>query len=165
MERLQQLFHRTRPLAGFGVTVLVGLVELVNRLWVSSVFWHSGMTKLATWSSTLYLFNYEYHVPLLPPDFAAYLGTAIEVGMPVFIALGLGGRVAAGILFLFNFTAAMSYPALTAEGISFHQIWGLMILVVVMRGPGLFSLDRLIGFLASKRSRLPRRRMKEASAY
>ena len=48
------------------------------------------MTKLASWDATLYLFEYEYAVPFLPTELAAYIGTGVEITMPVLLALGLG---------------------------------------------------------------------------
>ena len=39
---------------------------LFTRLWVAWVFFNAGLVKVATWDSTLYLFEFEYQVPLLP---------------------------------------------------------------------------------------------------
>ena len=47
--------------------------DLLLRCWVAYAFWVSGLTKIQTWDSTLYLFENEYNVPLLPPELAAYL--------------------------------------------------------------------------------------------
>ena len=68
------------------------LALLAARLYVSSVFFRSGMVKIADWGSTLALFRDEYTVPVLPPTFAAYLGTFGELFFPVLITLGLAGR-------------------------------------------------------------------------
>ena len=59
--------------------VSIPAVLLFTRLWVAYVFFNSGLTKIASWDSTLYLFEYEYQVPLLPWQLAAYLGTATEL--------------------------------------------------------------------------------------
>ena len=120
------------------------LADLGIRLWVANVFWKSGLTKIASWESTLYLFEYEYQVPLLSPAMAAYLGTAAELTLPVFLALGLGGRWAAAALFLFNIVAVVSYPSLNPAGILQHQLWGLMLLIPLFYGPGKISLDYFI---------------------
>lgn len=127
--------------AGVG---LIAIAEAINRIWVASVFWQSGLVKIQSWSSTQYLFRHEYAVPLLPPDGAAVLGTGAELVLPVFLALGLGGRLAAGALVVFNITAVVSYPGLNAAGIQAHMIWGLMLLAATLRGPGLLSLDAAI---------------------
>jgi putative oxidoreductase len=127
--------------------------DLVLRCWVSYAFWVSGLTKIQNWDSTLYLFNDEYAVPLLSPEIAAYLGTATELGFPVLLAFGLLGRFAALSLFLFNIVAVLSYPDLGAAGIEQHKVWGIMLLVCLLHGPGKISLDRWIGkrFFSAKK--------------
>lgn len=125
-------------------SVLVPLLLLFCRLWVAWVFFNSGLTKISTWDSTLFLFEYEYQVPLLPWQLAAYMGTAAELILPVFLALGLLTRPMAAILFVFNIIAVVSYPVLWEQGFFDHQLWGLMILIVVVWGPGPLSLDKII---------------------
>lgn len=127
-----------------GLDRLAPFADLALRLYVANVFWKSGLVKIQSWSSTLYLFEYEYAVPLLPPTAAAYLGTGIELVFPVLLALGLAGRLAAAVLFVFNIMAVVSYPTLNAAGVADHQLWGLLLAVLVVRGPGALSLDRLL---------------------
>ncbi|MCG9575166.1 DoxX family protein [Vibrio tubiashii] len=122
----------------------VPLLLLFCRLWVAWVFFNSGLTKIASWDSTLFLFEYEYQVPILPWELAAYLGTAAELILPVFLALGLLSRPMAAILFVFNIIAVVSYPVLWDKGFYDHQLWGLMILNVVVWGPGVISADKVL---------------------
>ena len=119
-------------------------LDLFIRLWVANVFWASGLTKIASWDSTVALFTYEYHVPLLSPAMAAFLGTAVELTMPVLLVLGLGTRLSAAVLFVFNIIAVISYPDLNEVGLKDHQYWGLLLLVPLLHGPGKLSLDHLI---------------------
>ena len=114
---------------------------LAMRLWVAWVFFKSGLLKYNSWDSTLYLFEYEYSVPLLSPEFAAIMGTAAELTLPVLLAFGLAGRFGAIALFVFNITAVLSYPDINAAGIRDHQVWGLMLLVPMLMGPGKLSVD------------------------
>ena len=102
------------------------------------------MNKFQSWDSTLFLFEYEYQVPLLSPKLAAYLGTGAELFFPVLLAIGLGGRFAAISLFIFNIIAVISYPTLNEAGIAQHQLWGLMLLLPVCYGPGKISIDHFI---------------------
>lgn len=127
-----------------GLDALAPLADLLARLWVAWVFFKSGLTKIQSWDTTLLLFENEYHVPLLSPELAALLGTGVELVVPVLLALGLGGRLAAGILFLFNIVAVISYPDLEGPGLVQHYVWGLLLLVTVAHGPGALSLDRLL---------------------
>jgi len=122
------------PALDLGIRILIGLV-----------FFQSGLTKIASWSTTLALFHSEYSVPLLPPVVAAYLGTAAELGFPIFLVLGLGSRFAAFGLFIFNIVAVVSYPDLGEVGLRDHRYWGLFLLVILLHGPGKLSLDHLIG--------------------
>jgi len=128
---------------------LLDVLMLLLRLYVAWVFWRAGYLKLTNWPATEYLFEYEYLVPLLPWQMAAVLGTATELMVPLFIASGLLTRLMGGVLFVFNVVAVVSYPvlyqdgfALFAKGAMDHQIWGLMLLFIVLLGAGRWSLDR-----------------------
>jgi putative oxidoreductase len=138
--KLSDLMHKTTDI----LTFLSPVGDLILRCWVAYAFWVSGLTKIQNWDSTLYLFNDEYSVPLLPPELAAYMGTAAELGLPVLLAFGLLGRFAASSLFLFNIVAVLSYPDLGTAGIEQHKVWGIMLLVCLLHGPGKISIDQWI---------------------
>src|SRR5271169_5263247 len=120
------------------------LLLLGLRLYVARVFFMSGLTKIHDWSVTLALFTNEYHVPVLPPAVAALLGTTTELSMPVLLVLGLGSRFAAGVLFIFNIVAVVSYAALPDIAVKDHILWGTMLLVLTICGPGKIALDHLL---------------------
>ena len=121
------------------------LFALALRIYVARVFFTSGMIKIGNWAGTLGLFENEFHVPLLPPHLAAVLGTAAEIGLPVFLFLGFGTRAAALALFVFNVVAVISYPGLSDAGLKDHIVWGTMLLVTLFYGPGKISLDAWLG--------------------
>jgi len=132
--------------SGYGaLSYLAPIADLAARLWVANVFIKSGLTKIQSFSTTIQLFKYEYSVPLLPPEVAAYLGTFTELSFPVLLALGLGGRLAAVVLFLFNIIAVLSYPDLGAAGREQHLVWGILLFMTLAHGPGKLSLDYWIG--------------------
>ncbi len=120
------------------------VLDLVIRIWVAKAFFLSGLTKIQSWDSTLALFENEYAVPLLPPELAAYMGTFTELFFPVLLVLGLGTRFAAGVLFVFNIVAVISYPDLGEIGLRDHQYWGLLLLISLLHGPGKISIDHFI---------------------
>jgi len=126
------------------IDLLAPVANLAVRLWVANVFFKSGLTKIKSWDSTMYLFESEYDVPLLSPEFAAIMGTAIELILPVLLVLGLAGRFSAFALFAFNIMAVISYPDLNPAGIRDHQVWGIMLLIPLLQGPGKLSIDHFI---------------------
>ncbi|WP_413113039.1 DoxX family protein [Thaumasiovibrio sp. DFM-14] len=145
------LLNKANQLTKTLTTPLTPLLLLFTRIWVSIVFFKSGMVKYSSWDSTLYLFEYEYQVPLLPWQLAAYLGTAAELILPVFLVLGLLTRPMALALFAFNAIAVISYPLLWERGFYDHQLWGMMLLINVFWGAGLISIDQLIQKMTSNR--------------
>lgn len=127
-----------------GLDILAPVGDLAIRLWLAGVFWQSGWTKVLSMETTILLFRYEYSVPLLPPEVAAYLATFSELGFSVLLAIGLAGRFSALALSVLNVVAVISYPALEAAGLVQHQLWGLLLLVPLLHGPGRLSLDHLV---------------------
>lgn len=128
-------------LYGWLERVPYSILALPLRLAVAVVFWNSARAHLANWDTTLELFEDEYKVPVLPPDFAAYLTVAIEVSAPILLVLGLLTRPAA--LVLLGMTTVIEvfvYP----QAWPTHIQWVAMMLVLLCRGPGTWSLDHLI---------------------
>lgn len=124
------------------------LAQLAARLYVARVFFLSGLTKIQDWSVTLALFEDEYHVPGLPPELAAYLGTGGELLLPVLLALGLAGRFGAAGLSVMNVVAVLSLSEIAPAALVGHQLWGCLLAFLLLWGPGAWSLD---GLLARRR--------------
>lgn len=116
--------------------------QLAARLFVAQAFFTSGLTKLRDWETTLALFADEYHVPLLPPEVAAFMGTAGELVLPVLLVLGLSGRFAALGLTVVNVVAVISLAEIAPAALQQHQFWGSLLLGLLLWGPGRWSLDR-----------------------
>ena len=145
---LVTLFLRARD---FLESVPYALLALPLRAAVATVFWNSGMTKLASWDTTLALFSDEYKLPLIPPEIAAPMAASIELTTPVLLVLGLFTRGAA--LVLLGMTTVIEvfvYP----QAWPTHIQWAAMLLILLCRGPGAISLDHL----AAKRLGLGRPR-------
>lgn len=123
------------------------LLAIPLRIGVAAVFWFSAMSHLASWDTTLQLFEEEYKVPILPTDVAANLAVAIEVVTPVLLVLGVLTRLSCLVLLGMTlvievFVYPLAWPT--------HVQWAAMLLVLLARGPGKVSLDwpirrRLLG--------------------
>ena len=117
------------------------LLALPLRVGVGAVFWLSGMTKLDNWDSALQLFRDEYRVPVLSPEFAAHLALGVELSAPVLLVLGLLTRPTAFVLLAMTtvievFVYPLAWPT--------HIQWAAMLLILLCRGPGKFSIDHLV---------------------
>jgi putative oxidoreductase len=128
---------------------LQSLVALAARLYVSWQFLNSGYLKVTSWSSTLDLFETEYHVPLLPPHIAAVAGASGELFFPTLLVLGFMSRLGAIGLAFVNAMAVISYrQVLLAEGseaaLGQHILWGSLLMFLIVYGPGKVSLDYLL---------------------
>jgi len=120
---------------------LAPVLDLGLRLYLANVFFKSGLTKIKSWDSTLYLFSDVYHVPLLSPEFAAWLATGAELGLSVLLVLGLFGRFAAAGLSILNVVAVISYADLSEAGINQHISWGILLGVLLILSRGNWSVD------------------------
>ncbi|MHA6197270.1 DoxX family protein [Pseudomonas wadenswilerensis] len=121
------------------------LLCLVARFGIAAVFFMSGRTKvegfLTLTPSTFELFRTEYVLPLIPPHIAAYLATYAEHVFPLLLVLGLFTRGAA--LALLGMTLVIEvfvYP----DAWPTHLSWAGLLLLLVARGGGVWSLDRLL---------------------
>lgn len=120
----------------------MALVLLAVRVGIAMIFLKSGMTKtsegLTLADQTFVLFEYEYALPLIPHEIAAYLATYAEHILPIMLILGLGGRLSAlGLLGMTAVIQIFVYPALW----DLHLLWAGALLLIIARGPGMISID------------------------
>lgn len=129
---------------------LQDLLALGMRIFVGWQFFKAGMLKLDAWDSTLFLFQYEYQVPVLSPKMAAILGTVGELAFPVLLWVGLSSRLSALGLQFVNVMAVVSYahvifnPEFGTGALADHLLWGLMLIAIAIYGPGRASLDYVL---------------------
>jgi putative oxidoreductase len=119
----------------------LSVIQLMARISMAMIFWRSGQAKIANWDLTLKLFANEYKVPVLPPEIAAPMAAAVELSTPVLLVLGLLTRLAT--LPMIGMTLVIQtfvYPQAWVD----HLTWGVMLLLLLSRGPGVISLDHLI---------------------
>lgn len=124
--------------------VLQPLAQLAARVYVGSVFFRSGLTKLRDWDITLALFADEYRVPLLNPTVAAFMGTGAELALPALLVAGLFGRFAAAGLSVLNVVAVLSLADIPEAALQGHVFWGSLLAALLLWGPGRLSVDRFM---------------------
>ncbi|MCX7208589.1 MAG: DoxX family protein [Proteobacteria bacterium] len=140
--QLLQRIAEAKPL-----NALAPAADLLLRLYIGKIFFLSGLTKIADWNTTLFLFSDEYHVPLFPPQLAAIAGTAGELALPVLLLLGLFTRLSAVGLFALNLLAVASYYHVLKDipaALQDHLEWGLMIFILAAVPPSRWSLDTFL---------------------
>jgi len=133
----------------FAVTAILdkipqSLISLAARIFPAAVFWRSGQTKVEGFhitDSAIDLFRDEYALPLIDPELAAKIAAFSEHFFPVLLVIGLASRLAA--LALLGMTTVIEifvYPDAWPE----HGVWATCFLIVIARGPGIFSLDHFL---------------------
>jgi len=128
----------------------LSILQLATRIGVGAVFFRSGLLKIGSWEFTVQLFRDEYRVPLLDPVLAARLATTVELGAPLFLFVGLGARLATlPLLGMIAVIQLFVYPNAWSD----HLMWASALLLVLSRGPGVFSVDQLLAHGTSAQSR------------
>ena len=134
-----------RLCGGLGKVIPDNALLLITRFGIAAIFFLSGRTKvdglLTITDGTYELFRTDYQQPLVPPEIAAHAATYSENFFPVLLVLGLFTRPAA--LALLGMTAVIEifvYP----DAWPTHLSWTALLLPLVARGGGYWSLDRLL---------------------
>ena len=134
----RQLFER---LTGLLARSPLSAHQLLFRLAIASVFLPAGRLKLASWESTIAMFQDEYKVPVLAPVVAAVLATTFEIVCSSLLIAGLATRLATLPLLAQIVTIQLFvYPQAWHE----HLVWGSILLFLLTRGAGTISLDYVI---------------------
>lgn len=119
----------------------LSIIQLTMRIAVGAVFLKSGLLKINSWEFAVKLFEEEYKVPVLSPTVAAWLATFNELVFSMLLIIGLATRFATlpllGMIFVIQ---VFVYPQAWAE----HLLWASILVFILSRGPGAFSLDHLV---------------------
>ena len=125
-------------LARFPLSILL----LAGRIGVGATFFRAGLLKYNSFEFAVKLFQDEYRLPLIDPAVAARLSMLQELSIPILLFLGLATRLATIPLLV---TIAVIQIFVYPNAYNDHLAWGSILLLVLTRGPGVFSLDYLIG--------------------
>lgn len=121
------------------------LLLFVARLGIAAIFFQSGRTKveglLTITDGTYELFRTDYALPLVPPEIAAHAATYSEHLFPILLVLGLFTRPSAlALLGMTTVIELLVYP----DAWPTHLSWAGLLLPLIVRGGGAWSLDRLL---------------------
>ena len=114
------------------------------RIYVAWIFFTAGLTKIKDWDTTLWLFEEEYSVPLIPFELAAFLGTTAELIFPILLILGLCTRISALGLTVVNIVAVISLTEIAPAAYILHVLWALLLILPMVFGAGKLSTDYLL---------------------
>lgn len=142
MKTLTSLYSGAADLAGRMLPD--SFLLLIARLGAAAIFFLSGRAKVEGWftitDGTFDLFATEYALPLIPPHIAAYAATISEHLFSILLLLGLCSRGAAlGLLGMTLVIEIFVYP----DAWPTHLIWAGLLLPLIAKGGGKWSLDRL----------------------
>ncbi len=119
---------------------------LFIRVVVAHVFWASGRSKIidGSWFSLrpeiIDQFRDDFHTPF--PTVFAPLATTMEHLLPIFLVIGLFSRFAAlGLVGMTLFIQLFVFPD---AWWTVHSLWLGLLLTIIVRGPGGWSLDRWV---------------------
>ena len=145
LHRVQIAHHYPRFFQG-----VQSLALLMAQFYVGAVFFKAGLSKLRDWDSTLMLFEYEYAVPLLPFELAAYLATFGELVLPILLFVGLFARMGALGLFIVNVVAVIALPDMPQAALDQHILWAILLTIIFSFGASKLSIDQFINTRLSK---------------
>jgi putative oxidoreductase len=133
-------------------------ILFLGRFSIAAIFWMSAQTKIEGFafnfvtgelqlglphlsSSVVALFADEYRLPLIPPDIAAICAAIGEHVFSIMLLLGVASRFAAlALLFMTATIEIFVFP----DAYPTHGVWAAVLLFIISRGPGQFSIDHWI---------------------
>ena len=135
----------TRAAMALDRTISDDLLLLIARVAIAAIFFLSGRTKvegvLTITDSTYELFRTEYALPLVSPEIGAHAAAYSEHLFPALLVLGLFTRPAAAALLGMTLVIEIFvYP----DAWPTHLSWAAILLLLIARGGGKWSLDRVL---------------------
>ena len=126
----------------------LSILQLGMRIGVGMVFFNAGLLKYKSFEFAVKLFEDEYKVPILAPAVAARMAMINELTTSTLLFLGLATRlVTLPLLGMISVIEIFVYPGAWPD----HVLWGSILIFLLTRGPGPFSIDYLIERWYSKR--------------
>jgi putative oxidoreductase len=118
----------------------LSIIQLTMRIGVGLAFFSSGLLKLRSFDYATQLFNQAYKIPLVDPAVAARTAMINELTCSTLLMLGIVTRLATLPLLAMLLVLQLVYPADWPNNV----LWASILLFLLTRGPGRFSVDSII---------------------
>ena len=123
-------------LGGFPLSI----IQLAMRIGVGLAFFNSGLLKYNSFDYATQLYEQAYKLPFVAPAVAARIAMIDELTCSTLIMLGLATRLATLPLLGLSLVLVIAFPSDWPD----HVLWGTVLLFLLTRGPGSFSIDYFI---------------------
>lgn len=154
MQAITSLYNRLTGM--LSSTVGEGIALLLMRVALAGIFWRAYKTKVAegTWfeiNPIQYdIFSNEFSGLPLPVDLAVPMATYAEFIFPILLVIGLATRFSALALGIMALVIQLFVFPTSAHFFG----WAIGVLamagILISRGPGIFSLDAVLGKVTAK---------------
>jgi len=134
------LLARLVPVRAWLARFPFSIVQLAMRLGVGLAFFNAGLLKYKSFDYATQLFEEAYKIPFVAPAVAARMAMINELTCSLFLLLGLATRPATLPLLAMILIIQVVYPSAWPD----HVLWGSILIFLLTRGPGPFSIDSLI---------------------
>ncbi len=125
----------------------LSVVQLAMRIGVGLAFFSDGLLKYRSFDYATQLFEEAYKIPLIAPATAARIAMINELTFSTLLLVGLATRLATLPLLAMILIIQIVYPSMWPD----HVLWGSVLIFLLTRGPGPFSIDYVIDRYVLKR--------------
>ena len=118
----------------------LSIIQLAMRIGAGLALFGSGLQKYRSFDYATQLFTEAYKIPLVEPAVAARAAMINELACSALLMLGIVTRVATLPLLAMLLVLQLVYPVDWPNNL----LWGSILLFLLTRGPGQFSVDQMI---------------------
>jgi putative oxidoreductase len=136
----QMLVDRFTTLCAWLERFPLSIIQLAMRIGVGLAFFNSGLVKYRSFDYAMQLFAEAYKIPHVDPAVAARAAMINELTCSTLLIIGLATRIATLPLLAMILVIQLVYPVDWPD----HVLWGSLLVFLLTRGPGRFSIDAVI---------------------
>ena len=151
LSKIDTILHPLRLIASH---IAEPIFLLILRIYIGYfVFFKSGLIRFqsfldGSWDTQIFLFSEEHPIPGIPGEVTAPLATFGELFLPILLISGLFGRAGAAGLIVMTIIIEWTYGDPDRLFAADHMSWIIALSILLIRGPGLLSVDHfLVGWI------------------